>query len=161
MDELLRTPGYAIVSREDGVTAWQLGDHGQGRFEGSTHRSIEKLAEQQTRCVFRTPQRKALLSALAVVAVMAAGLRWRCPGDSAHRLRSTVSSAVADNVCGAPRMRPLARSPRAMPGTETGGAGRTMTTGSEALPASPPLGREGGDLPCPLLRAALPEPRER
>jgi hypothetical protein len=92
VDELLRTQGYAIVSREDGVT-WQLNEHGQERFEELD--ATDELAEEDA---MRVPdRRRTLLSALAVVAVVA-GVAVALPSDSAYRLaRSSAHGAGHGN----------------------------------------------------------------
>src|SRR4029450_5299819 len=110
VDELLRTQGYAIVSREDGVT-WQLNEHGQERFEELD--ATDELAEEDA---MRVPdRRRTLLSALAVVAVVA-GVAVALPSDSAYRLADGLF-AVADRATS--WMSASREVPRTAPGTET------------------------------------------
>ena len=80
VDELLRTQGYAIVSREDGAS-WQLSDHGEQHVEELA--SVDELADEEAA---RVPgRRRTVLSALLVVTAVV-GVVVAMPRDSMYRL---------------------------------------------------------------------------
>ncbi len=82
VDELLRTQGYAIVSREDGMS-WQLSDRGEEPVEELS--PVDELAEAETEATHDASRRRTLLSALAVVAAVV-GVVVALPRDSVYRL---------------------------------------------------------------------------
>jgi hypothetical protein len=80
VDELLRNQGYAIVSREDGMS-WLLSDPGGQALEELV--PVDELADED---VPRAPgRRRVILSALAIVATVV-GMVVVIPRDSVYRL---------------------------------------------------------------------------
>jgi hypothetical protein len=81
VDELLRTQGYAIVSRADGAT-WQLSDRGEQYIDELA--PVDELEEEEAAA--RVPdRRRTVLSALIVVAAVV-GVAVALPRDSMYRL---------------------------------------------------------------------------
>jgi hypothetical protein len=80
VDELLRTQGYAIVSRAEGAP-WQLSDRGEQYIDELA--PVDELEEEEAA---RVPdRRRTLLSALVVVAAVV-GVAVALPRDSMYRL---------------------------------------------------------------------------
>src|SRR5258706_8399684 len=94
MGELLRSQGYAIVTREDGMS-WQLNDGGEVPAEELD--AVDMLAEEDAT---RVPgRRRTLLSALAVAAAVI-GVAVAPPRPSLHPLADGPAHAPGPGASG-------------------------------------------------------------
>ena len=124
VDELLRTQGYAIVSRRDGMS-WQLSDGGQ--LPGGADAADELEEEDAT----RTPGRRRTLVSALVFAAAVVSVAMVLPRDTIHRLADGVAG-VADR--GTSWLSAPVDEPRTAPGREPAAAG-SATDESRPMPA--------------------------
>ena len=125
VDDLLRTQGYAIVSRRDGMS-WQLSDGGQLPAE-----ELDAADELEEEDATRTPGRRRTLVSALVFAAAVVSVAMVLPRDTIHRLADGVAG-VADR--GTSWLRASVDEPRTAPGREPAAAG-SATDESRPMPA--------------------------
>ena len=145
VDELLRTQGYAIVSRADGAT-WQLSDRGEQYIDELA--PVDELEEEEA--ATRGPdRRRTVLSALIVVAAVV-GVAVALPRDSMYRLGDGLVG-IADRGTSWLRA-PVAVSPPASSPMPT--AKENPAVASPSSPASNPMGAAPSPPPPPSANVA-------
>ena len=125
VDELLRTQGYAIVSRRDG-TSWQLSEGGQLPAE-----ELDAADELEEEDATRAPGRRRTLVSALIFAAAVVSVAMVLPRDTVHRLADGVAG-VADR--GTSWLSASVDEPRAAPGREPAAAG-SGTDESRPMPA--------------------------
>ena len=125
VDELLRTQGYAIVSRRDGMS-WQLSEGGQLPAE-----ELDAADELEEEDATRAPGRRRTLVSALVFAAAVVSVAMVLPRDTIHRLADGVAG-VADR--GTSWFSASVDEPRTAPGREPPAAG-SATDETRPIPA--------------------------
>jgi hypothetical protein len=137
VDELLHSQGYAIVSREAGMS-WQLNEGGQKDGGQKSAEELVAVYDPAEEAATRAPGRhRTLLSALALTAAVV-GVAVALPRDSVHRLADGLAG-VADR--GRSWLSASVDVPRTAPSTApaaTGGATSPPRPAPEATQVPPP-----------------------
>jgi len=153
MDDLLRSQGYAIVTREAGMS-WQLNDGGEVPAEELD--AVDMLAEEDAT---RVPgRRRTLLSALALAAAVI-GVAVALPRDSVHRLADGLAS-VADR--GTSWLSASVNVPRTAPSTAppaVGGATAEGLSSPAPVARTPPAAAAALQAARAAERAEMEAPR--